>query len=249
MKPSSSFLKRLLIRYRLTALWPEKFVTSDGVQVLLRNPLVSRNARERLWLGGYETNERLMIRQFIYPGDAVLELGASIGIVSSLIGIRIGPQGHLACVEGDSKLEEAFVCQTRLNGLAPILIHGMACPIWGSDIPESIKAQGFAASEDTLKGQASSTVKASTSIPWLNGNDMIEAAGFAPSALVIDIEGGEVVWTTVAPRIPGEVKTIIMEVHPRIMGEKAAGETIQALVDEGFRIVAFIGSVFALQRV
>jgi len=51
-----------------------------------------------------------------------------------------------------------------------------------------------------------------------------------------------------APGFPESVKTVIVEIHPHLIGEIKAGACVRALVREGFNIAAFSGTVFGLTR-
>jgi hypothetical protein len=48
--------------------------------------------------------------------------------------------------------------------------------------------------------------------------------------------------------LPESVKTVILEIHPQLIGVASSGATVQALLDEGFRITGISGLVFALGR-
>lgn len=69
-----------------------------------------------------------------------------------------------------------------------------------------------------------------------------------PTLLVADIEGTEGIWCHTPPSLPESLKTVIIKIHPQIIGPAAAVATVQALVDEGFRIEAVSGTVMAFAR-
>ena len=64
----------------------------------------------------------------------------------------------------------------------------------------------------------------------------------------MDIEGSEAVWLEHPPRLPSSVKTLVVEIHPTIVGVRAAAGSIQAIIDEGFAVSGISNTVFALSR-
>ena len=108
--------------------WPER-VDLDGVAVLLRDtPLIARSWR-RLLRGHYETAERELVKCFIRPGDQVLELGASIGVVTCFIARATTPSGRVVCVEADERLQPSFKRQLEANHLRAEWVCALGCPL------------------------------------------------------------------------------------------------------------------------
>jgi FkbM family methyltransferase len=227
-------------------IWRE-FATLDGVKVPIRGSALSPRMRRHLMRGGYERAERKLLSRLIQPGDSVIELGASLGIVTSLLARKVGAGGKVAAVEPNRLLHRHFEKQLAVNGETAVLVPVLGCPLWDGPVPEEIHCQRFAAVGNSLSGRAAGT--AGDEVPWLTLREVAARAGIGePTALVIDVEGGEQVWCDHAPAFPESVRTVIVEVHPHLIGDQKAGDSVQALIREGFAIASICGTVFGLVR-
>ena len=246
-------MNRLLKRLRLAVTrlpvpgrWPAE-VTVDGARIRIRDSRLSASARRRLMSGGYESAERALVRCVVPPGARVVELGASAGVLSSILGRRVGPGGALLCVEPDASLAGEFRAQLALNGLEATLVHALGCPLWAATTPPEWAGLGFdGGTGSSLDGRA--RAGAGGSVPWRTLRELCEANAFEPDTLVIDVEGGERVWADHPPRFPGSVRRVIVEMHPSLIGPECAAAALGALLADGFRVRAFLGTVFALER-
>ncbi len=84
--------------------------------------------------GGYERAERKLLARLIAPGDAVIELGASLGIVTSLLARKVGAGGKVAAVEPNRLLHRHFEKQLAVNGETAVLVPVLGCPLWRRSI-------------------------------------------------------------------------------------------------------------------
>jgi FkbM family methyltransferase len=228
---------------------PETFTTSDGIAIPMRELPLSSGAKRRICNGGYETHERMLVTLLLKPGEHVLELGASLGIVSSLILKAIGPSGRLVAVEADAKLAVPFHRQLGANSLSCELVNCLCWPIWTSAVPSTLSGRMFVQGGTSLEGRASTGDAASTSsVEWKTASQICEENSLNPTAIVCDIEGAEEAWVTHASSIPSNVRTLIVELHPWISGPTKTGAILSSLRVAGFEAVAVSGTVFGLQR-
>jgi FkbM family methyltransferase len=227
-------------------IWPE-FANLDGVKVPIQGSFLAPKMRRHLMRGGYERAERKLLAKLVKEGDVVLELGASLGIVTTLLKKVIGAAGAVVAVEANKQLASYFNKQLKVNGVDAKLIHALGCPIWEGAIPEKVQSQGFSFKSSSLSGRAEGP--GGDDVAWMTLKEIAELAGLgSPSVLMIDVEGSEDIWCDQAPCFPQSVRTVIVEIHPHIIGETKAGESVQALINEGFRIAAISGTVFGLVR-
>jgi len=227
--------------------WPEQ-VELDGVKIPLKNSPFDPKTRRRLMRGSYETAERELVQQYIKPGDQVLELGASAGVVTCFLSRQIGANGRLVCVEANVRLKAPFEVQLGLNGARAVWINALCCPLWQDQVPARIAEQSFQASEQTLSGRAVAGPASGQSAPWLTALAICQQTQLEPSALVVDIEGAEAVWSEFPANLPASVRLIIAEFHPHLIGSRVAGQSVQAVLEEKFIVSALRGNVIAFTR-
>jgi FkbM family methyltransferase len=197
--------------------------------------------------GGYEVAERTIVSRMVSEGDIVLELGASVGVLTSLLLLKVGGRGKVVAVEPNRHLHHHFERQLACNGVSADLVSALACPIWDGCVPSEFYLQTFSPCDDSLSGRAST--ECGEAVPWVTLKGLTEQVGIEnPTTLVVDVEGSERVWCDFAPNFPASVKTVIVEVHPRIIGEESAAQCLVALMKEGFVLHMVSGSVFGFKR-
>jgi FkbM family methyltransferase len=204
--------------------------------------------KRRICAGGYETQERRLLPTFLEPGDRVLELGASVGIISAIALRIIGPSGRLVSVEADKNLATPFQKTLAANGLSSELVSCACVPIWDSND----KVDCFTAIErsgNSLEGRVLNSSKhESGAVPMRQAGDICRDLAFTPNAVICDIEGSERIWLQRAAAIPATVEKILVELHPWLDGPEIAGQTLAGLLQAGFQVRAFSGTVFDLRR-
>lgn len=228
-------------------IWPER-VDLDGVAVLLRDTPLSARSRRRLLRGQYETAERELVKLFIRPGDQVLELGASIGVVTCFIAQAATPSGRVVSVEAHARLQPYFNRQLEANHLRAEWVCALGCPLWTATVPAELERMSFLPHESNLSGRVVKGPFPGEQNRWLTAEAICAQARLQPTAVVIDIEGAERIWLSHSPRFPVSVRVVIAEFHPHLIGAIDAGRAIQAIAGEGFEIAALCGSVLAFQR-
>jgi hypothetical protein len=245
-------LSAFLTRLPIGPVWPE-FADLEGIRVPIRHSPFPPRLRRHLMRGGYETDERRLVQQFVQSGDEVLEVGASSGVVTSFLWRQVGPGGRVVSVDGNGALKPFFEEVLEVNGFSGTWVEAIAYPVWTEQAPAAFGSTGFTASRNPL----GSAVSAGGEIPpdsdaegpeVLTLRQVAEKTGLLPNVLVADIEGTEGVWCDTPPSLPESIKKVILEIHPQLIGVAPAGATVQALLDEGFRISGISGLVFAFSR-
>ena len=147
-------------------IWPE-YVEFDGVKIAIRESPLGPRARRRIMNGYYEIPERTFVKRFVKPGDNVLELGASLGIVTSFILRQVGDASRVLCVEPNSQLRPFFDRQLALNGQDADVLNALVCPLWQTEVPPDVLEQKFQVSPNNLTGRATPINEGNvTSVPW-----------------------------------------------------------------------------------
>ena len=240
-------MNTLLTKIPVFPIWPKQ-IDINGVKIAVRGSLLDPQIRRNLMKGRYEAAERELAAAFIQPGDQILELGASVGIVTCFLARSAGRGGKVVSVEPNVLLKPYFERQLEINGIQAELIHALCCPLWKQSIPEDLASQTYLASYSSLSGRIARSGEQGISVRWITAEEVCRETRLEPTAVVADIEGTEVVWTEYSPNFPESLHTIILEVHPHLVGAQKAGRVIQAVVDEGFRVAGAQGNVFAFQR-
>jgi FkbM family methyltransferase len=240
-------LKYWKTRLPLFPVWPET-ADLEGILVPIRDSPFPAFLRRHLLGGGYEVAERLLVREFVETGDQVLEIGASLGIVSSFLWRQVGEVGRVVSVEGNPNLRNGFDRQMKLNGFRGEWVGAVCWPTWEEHPPSETRQSGLLPQSNPLGSAVvpGSTAGAETS--WKTARQVCLETGLEPTVVIVDIEGSETVWIESPPRLPDHVRVVIVEFHPTLVSPVTAGKSVQALIDEGFRIQGMSGTVLAFVR-
>ena len=238
----------LLTKIPLFPIWPKQ-IDINGVKVAVRDSPLNSQMRRHLMKGRYEAAERELATTFIRPGDQILELGASVGIVTCFLARAAGKGGRIVSVEPNILLKPHFQLQLMLNNIRADLIHALCCPLWEQTTPESLTSQGYLASRSNLSGRTTRAGETGISVRWITAEEACSETGLEPTVVVADIEGTEAVWTEHPPNFPKSLRTIIVELHTHIIGTKSSGQVVQAVMEEGFRVAGVQRNVFAFERI
>jgi FkbM family methyltransferase len=198
-----------------------KRITLDGIIVSTERESISKCVRQGLFKGTYEEPERILIREALTPNDRVLEIGGGIGFVSLLCAKICGAQNVLT-YEANPAMVATIQRNYALNSLTPALRSKAIAPEPG-EVTFFIDDNIVSSSLHTRAGK-----------PHTVAADSLRAvlAEWKPTAIVMDIEGGE---TTVLPsaRLDG-IEKIVVELHPQIVGDAAIAALKSHLNQFGF---------------
>ncbi|MFH7566181.1 FkbM family methyltransferase [Oceanimonas smirnovii] len=176
--------------------------------------------------GSYEQHEAKLLMKFINSDDRVLELGAGIGYMGTLAMTYCKPASYTA-YEANPALLPLINNNMKINGVAFTAInalltaHATSCDFYVTP--------AFWAS--SLIAPASGSYE-KVSVPAHNKHEVIE--NIKPTALVIDIEGGEAEFFQ-GLNLSG-VKKIIMEIHPAVLDDGVLSDIYSKLLNEGFKL-------------
>lgn len=164
------------------------WVWHHGTKVLLDDPLIHFRIIDMLLRGVYEADEvrainALTQRGYFGPQDRVLELGSGAGVVALQIVKRVGPQNYIGYEANDAVLALARR-NFELNGWTVEFRRRLL-------LPQPETARTFAVQANYLASGLQEQVAPGTEARVdADGWDTVMAA-FAPTILVMDIEGAE----------------------------------------------------------
>jgi len=196
--------------------------------------------------GKYEAAEVTVVRRYLNPGDCVIELGGSLGLVSAVVRSCIGPDALHLVVEANPAVLDTLARNAGLSDRT-VVIGGIIAPDEGSPTAQ------FYADNNTLAGSAfrDDGPHAAAAVERITIRDVIDTFGIDEFTIVCDIEGAELdVVRELEDNGGFGCSTIIAEVHPDILARRGVG--IDAFLDlvakVGFEPIDRIGDVHVWRR-
>lgn len=210
----------------------------DGLRIPL-GPHLSGEVLDQLARGRYERAERAALRAKLRPDDVVMELGSGIGVLSAYCARVVG-SSNVFTFEANPALEVPIRALYRENDVSPTLEICMLGDRHGEE--RLYVHNAFWASSTAISQASSSTV----TVPVRPFDEAMHEV--SPTFLVIDIEGGEL-GLLPALRLDG-VRTVVLELHPALIGEDGCAAVLGAIEDAGFAFdpAASSDDVFVLER-
>lgn len=187
----------------------------------------------------YEQTERQMVEAAVRPYDRVVELGAGLGVISSICA-RVCGDGNVTAYEANPKMIDKILETYKLNGVAPTLRNAVLGERSGTKVPLYIHEDFW---ESSLVPDAVWQPVTVEMVDMVNGSDALINCSF----LICDIEGGEAdLFKTLG--LPPCLKKILVETHPRVTGEASLDRMLADFYAAGFELVATGGDVWFLAR-
>lgn len=187
---------------------------------------------------GYEGEDARLAAEVITPADAVLEVGGAIGFMAIYCMKHLGVREY-CIVEANPHLVPAIRRNFALNHLPPArVVHAAVC---ASDGETAFGINRDFWSSSTLERPGATT----TTVPARSLPSLLAELPFRPTTLIMDIEGGEAA-------LPHEhfapFDKLLIEVHPRLVGEEAAAALLAGLRSLGFAEAWRIGGSYAFVK-
>jgi len=211
--------------------------TLEGVKldVSTLSPVMKNNLLE----GRYEVQERTLAQEFLTAEDAVLEVGGAIGFIGLFCQTRLGISRYTT-VEANPDTVEMLKRNYVLNGRTPAVLN-LALAAEDGEVTLNIGNEFW---ENSLVAGANSG--RSVRVPAASLGTLTRRLGYAPTALIIDIEGAEQ-FVNFA-QVPRSVRKIIMELHPHVTGFAKTYQIIADLLGLGFHVERENGGTYLFLR-
>ncbi|MBC7981050.1 MAG: FkbM family methyltransferase [Armatimonadetes bacterium] len=234
-------IQEFQLRYRFKYVLPKiQEITLEGLKFDVSE--LSTKIRNRLLSGAYEAHEKQMCCDFLNPSDSVLEVGGAIGFIGLLCQKKLGIKNY-ACFEANPRTYEILKRNCAMNGVQPrvwnmALAHadGFVDLEVGSDFWENSICYDGAGKEGVK------TVR----VPAGTLQTLLKTAGEKVNVLIIDIEGAEQFIDF--RQIPEEISKIIIELHPKVMGQEITYNIVATLIGLGFRVAREESDTFVFLR-
>lgn len=215
-------------------------IPSRGLRIESRE--LAPEVKSQLLFGTYESAEIRAVRRHLRSDLDVIELGASIGVLSCHIRRKLATDRHLYCVEADPELVNSIERNLQANGL------NWRITILNRAISKISGAQNFIRGDTNLSGHATQlSPNGTTTVEGVTLRDLIAQFGIGEYALVCDIEGFEAELVAGEFEALRKCRQIIIELH---QCEDRNSERLigQLRTSHGFSLQAQYGNVYVLER-
>lgn len=203
----------------------DEVIVTSGIKVPFVPAIITPKIERPMRKNRYEGGECAALRRILRAGDRVLELGAGVGLLSTVAGLVPGI-GSVTTVEANPDLIPLIRETHRLNGVATVdLRNGVATAEPGAEIDFYLRADFWASSmEPDSRAYVRKVRLRRYDLPAL-------IAELNPTVIVSDIEGGELGLFDAAD-LSG-VRAMVVEFHPKVYGQPALDRIIAILAAKG----------------
>lgn len=177
----------------------------------------------------YEGGECKTLRRILGPGDMVLELGAGVGLCSTVAGLNPDIRGVVA-IEANPELVPLIRETHRLNGVEDRLDlrNGVITRDSDGTVPFYIRADFWASSiEGDSRGYTRKADLPALKLPALLGE-------IRPTVIVCDIEGGE--YGLFDGLDLSGIRAMVLELHPKVYGTEGMARIIGVLAAKNLHL-------------
>ena len=203
-------------------------IVSQGIRIPFVPEIITPKIERPLRNGRYEGGECAALRSILRPGDRVLELGAGLGLLSSVSASVEGIQSVTA-IEANPDLIPLIRETHSLNGLSNVdLRNGVVTAENGDDIAFYIRPDFWASSMEP-GSRAYSRVE---TLRRFALGDLLEE--LQPTVVVSDIEGGELGLFDHVDLT--SVRAMVVEFHPKVYGEAGQERIVALLAAKGLTL-------------
>lgn len=206
----------------------DEVIMSSGIKVPFVPAIITPKIERPMRNNRYEGGECAALRRILRPGDRVLELGAGVGLLSTVAGMVDGVES-VTTVEANPDLIPLIRETHRLNDVTIVdLRNGVATPEDGPDIDFYLRPDFWASSMEPDSRPFTRTV----SLRRYGLKSLI--AEVNPTVIVCDIEGGEMSLFDEAD-LSG-VRAMVVEFHPKVYGDNGVAKIMGILAAKGIML-------------
>ncbi len=190
----------------------------------------------------YEKGECEAVKKLVRAGDRVLELGAGLGLVSS-IAAQVEGIDRVVSIEANPDLIDLIHETHRVNKITNVELRNGVVAATDSPAQDFYLRADFWASSMEPDSRPYVSV---ASVPGMGLDTVLNDV--QPTVLIADIEGGELeVFDN--STLEG-VRTIIIELHPKVYGDEGQAHIFSVFEKLGFEVHQdyLKGSVWVFER-
>jgi len=213
----------------------------DGCRFFLDAPEVSESLRYLLLSGKHEAPERALAKRWVDTSLPLVELGGSIGVVACVTNRSLlDPTRHVV-VEANPKLIALLHRNRAVNGCQFTVRHRA--------LAYSDSVVRFHVAEQAISSSIHLPTTDVAVVPTTTLSAVLEEHAFDRCSVICDIEGAEMdLIEHEASVLAARVAMLILEIHPRKVGEAAITRLRQQLRHVGFEEVDRVWDTIALRN-
>lgn len=232
-KYAGAVLSLRLLGFFFSKIYRDK-IPYCGIQLDVSSRHITNRVKARLRTGLYESAERRLISAHLPSDQPVIELGSSIGAISSVIAGRLDPGETLICVEPSASLLPTLEANLKLNAShLQTRVLNAAIAYEGQTFEEGKESTGG----KMVNGQRGKNVPI-----WTLARVIDHYGVVPPFSLCCDIEGSEISLILKDSDSLRNCSLIVMEVHGRTQS------IIESLDAIGLYLIEQDGQVLAFGR-
>lgn len=220
-------IKYLLYYYKFF-----NIVKINGILLNIKNLHYHKNELKKLISGKYEIGENSIMKETLNSNDIVLDLGTGIGYNSIYAKKNIGCE--VFSFEGNPELIPIIKENLKLNKVKVEIYNKIVVVEKSKNFVIFNVAEHYTGS--SLENLDSLTnLKNKYEIETISINDVIN--DILPTYMMCDIEGGELgIFSNCDFLKESSINKILIEFHPRVLGENKTLELINNIINQGFHL-------------
>jgi len=189
----------------------QKMLTCRGMRFPLDRAILPPRIRTLLREGAYEAKEATAVRKLVKADDVVMELGAGIGFMSTLVATKT-PAKSVHSFEANPQLMPYIAQVHAENNVTNAHVTNAVLGDQDGTAPFYIRKNFLASSLDPMEDAEDCT---KVEVPTRNVNAVIKE--LQPSVLICDIEGAE---ADLLPKMDlTGLRAVVIETHPQWIGK------------------------------
>ena len=204
-----------------------KYYKTDNCKFLIPYDMVDMGFRSRFYFNVYELEERQLVRKYLKPDDKVIELGACIGVISSITNkVLTSPEANHVVIEANPHLISWIYKNKHLNK-SNYKVEFCA-------LAEG-KTVTFYLNKLIVGGSMQKPEGTATEVPARTLDEIEEKHGKF-NVMIMDIEGGEYDIILKNEFVLSHYRLLIVELHDDVLGEPRLEECRAVLRKLGFTL-------------
>jgi FkbM family methyltransferase len=231
------------VSYLIRCLSKSEIIFFGIIRIETRSSAITNRIFAALYFNLYERAEALFISKHLSNETDVIELGSSIGVISSLIGKVKGHSKKMVCIEANPIIIPICVNNLELNQIGNAYVRNYGIGLKGSQL-------FFHEGISNIHGYLSERDSSNFPVEVKSLSDIIEEFEIISYTLVCDIEGAEVDILLNDPSSLKRCNCVIIELH-EVMREGylfRIDEIKQMIISCGFRLVDYKGDNYVFKR-